>query len=194
MKLLSKFLVGGAAALVLAGTAAVAAQKPIVHHLSVLLPGFGTARIAYTGSVAPKVVMLPRGQVWTANLPVFASPFAQMDRVMADMNAIEANMDRRMAATLAQFQQMQRGVNPVLNAKLSNLPPGTQSYSVVTTMVGNRVCTRTTSFTSAGNGAKPQMVSNVSGDCKAIAPAGDGSTIRASTHVALQAPDVKHSI
>lgn len=191
MKLLSKVLIGGAAAALLAGTAALAAQKPAVHHLSILVPGFGVERIAYTGDVVPKVVMQPRASFG----PFFASPFAQMDHVMAQMNAVQARMDRRMATSLAQFRQMQSGASPVFRANLSKLPAGTQSYSVVTTMVGNKVCTRTTAFTRASNDAKPRMISNMSGDCDGVAPpAGTGSTIRAAMHAAPPAPDVKHSI
>jgi hypothetical protein len=103
-------------------------------------------------------------------------------------------MNRQMAASLAQFHQLQQaGPNGVYRAGLTSLPPGTQSYSVVTTIVGNNVCTRSVRISSGGEGAKPQMISNTSGNCGNAAPSSAGAPIRASTHTA-PAPDTRHSI
>jgi hypothetical protein len=44
-------------------------------------------------------------------------------------------------------------------------PPGSQSYSFVSTMSGSGVCTRSVEITSMGNGAAPRVVSHSSGNC-----------------------------
>lgn len=179
MRRLHKLLLAGAAAaagsaIALAGFGEASADpKPAVHHLSVFVPGYGIERIDYTGAVAPRVVMQPTA------MPVFASPFANFDRVFAQMDAMQAAMDRQMAASLARAPMGANGVT------LASLPPGTQSYSVVTTMVGNKVCTHTVQYLAGANGAKPQTISNTSGDCDGVAaPSGSASAIRASAHPA----------
>jgi hypothetical protein len=195
MRTYHKVLLGGAAAALLAGSAALAASKPVVHHLSVLVPGYGVERIDYTGKAAPRVVLLPGADAWdsAAFASPFAAPFGDFDRIAAQMDAMSAQMDRQMAASLAQFRQLQAAPNGVYRAGLTSLPPGTQSYSVVTTIVGNNVCTRSVRISSGGDGAKPQTISNSSGNCGDAAPSGQGATIRASTHTAPPV-DARHSI
>src|SRR5579863_5819649 len=58
-------------------------------------------------------------------------------------------------------------------AAFRNLPPGSQSYSFISTMSGNGVCTQSVEITSQGNGAAPRVVSHSSGNCApGSAPAG----------------------
>ena len=152
--------------------------KPVVHHLSVFVPGYGVERIDYTGAVAPRVVMPPAA-------PAIAMPFASFDRIFAQMEAMQAALDRQMAASLARAQQMQAaGGIDIGNGIVSTaLPPGTQSYSVVTTVIGGKACTHSVRYVAGADGAKPQMISTTSGDC-AAAPSRDASAIRASSHPA----------
>lgn len=55
---------------------------------------------------------------------------------------------------------------------LRDMPPGGRSYSFVSTMSGNGMCTRSVEITATGNGP-PRIVSHSSGDCGAMTgPAG----------------------
>jgi hypothetical protein len=95
------------------------------------------------------------------------SPFAEMER-------ISAAMDRRMNQMLRNAEAMMAlpDMNGVNDISLQNAPPGTSSYSVVSTISGSHVCTRSVRITSPADGGKPQMVSQSSGDCAGVAPGG----------------------
>ena len=68
--------VTGAAAIMLAGfTSLAAAGSPEYHVMNVQLPDGHVQQIRYTGDVPPTIVLTP-----------VESPFAMMDRMMADMN------------------------------------------------------------------------------------------------------------
>jgi hypothetical protein len=165
----------GAAAAVLAGLCGAAAaqtsqtptsQTPIsqTHVMTVPLPGGGVAEIRYAGAVAPQVFIDPAP---AAALPAFfgaGSPFAEFDRVAAAMDR-EADRMFREAAALA--------ANPaaLTPAALGSLPPGSREYTAVSTMAGDRVCSRSVEIISQGNGAPPRVVTHTSGDC---GPAGPG--------------------
>jgi hypothetical protein len=76
----------------------------------------------------------------------------------------------RQAETLASAPAFAR-TQPI-EAALRNLPPGTQSYTMVSTWSGNGVCTQSVQITSPANGGQPRVVSNSSGNCGS----GPGST------------------
>lgn len=54
---------------------------------------------------------------------------------------------------------------------LRSLPPGTVSYSFVSTTNGGSTCSRSVQVTSLGSGQPPKVVSNNSGDCREAPPA-----------------------
>lgn len=200
MRTISKVLLASLAALITVGTAAYAASRPIVHHLTINVPDFGVERIEYTGNVAPKIVMLPAGSpldaAWPAGAALQDSPFAMMDRIAAQMDAMNSAMDRRMAAAFSDMRALQNfavheGQNPAI---LASLPSGAQGYTVISTMSGNGICARSLTITNLGNGARPQVVSHTSGDCgdAGIAPAETMAT-RAATHT-VSPPEGRHSI
>ena len=82
-------ILAGGAAMLLAGTAAYAADK--LHTLNVSLPDGSVAQIEYSGDVAPKVSVVP------ATVPIaYADPFAELDRMAAYMEAQHAAMMRQM--------------------------------------------------------------------------------------------------
>ncbi len=174
-------ILAGAAALaaagVLAGSAALAANSLPMHRLTIRLPGGGVEHIEYTGNAKPQVTIMPAESIDAAtfadpfwNEPVFlgATPeFAGFDRVAADMNAIEAQMDRDMNAMLQQAQSLAKQMpdaNAPFSASFSNLPAGTESYSFVSTSNGGHFCSRMTTVTANGHG-KPAVVTKTSGDC-----------------------------
>ena len=160
-------LLTACAVVALAGSAAWAAGQSSLHRLTVALPDGGAAQIVYSGDVVPRVVMMPATM---PNDPVFAG-FEQVD---SQMNRMFAAMDREMDAAMRQaaaMAAMPSGNSEGLSdAVLRNLPAGGESYSLVSTMSGGKVCTREVRITSRGNGAKPELVSQTSGDC-AGAPA-----------------------
>lgn len=150
-------LLAGAGALVLAGGLALASSD--LHTMTVRMPDGGVATIRYTGDVKP--------QVSFANNPFavnFAGPpFAIMDR-------ISAQMDRQMAAMIVPFAAM--NANPLMAANLGSMPSGMTQYTSISTMSGGHFCTRTTQITSVGEGQKPKVVSQSSGDCGLSSGAG----------------------
>lgn len=164
MKRISKFALAGAAVAVLAGTAALADN---LHHMTVAAPDGDQVRIDYSGDTAPAVRFLTP-QMIRDQVPVW-SPFARMEHISAAMDAISAQMDRQMAAALVQARQMMAQPVPGLNsAALQSLPAGTQSWSVTTISNGKNVCTRSVRVVSGGGDARPQVISNSSGDCNAV--------------------------
>lgn len=169
-----KWMTAGAAVLALVGTAALAGT---MHHLRVDLPGGGTETIEYSGDTVPKVTFAnPRQLQERVELDAW-SPFAEMARMSAVMDAMTADMDREMQASL---QTMQRLGPTITDAGLGTLPAGTESYTVTTISTGKGVCTRAVRITSTGQGMKPQMVSQSSG-CDDAGPAvGAPRTIKAT--------------
>ena len=180
MRLLSSFLLAGAAVAGLAVLAPTVARELDTHRLTVHLPGGGVETIEYSGKVAPRVtfqpVMVPARTVfdpWADSFwPVgFGMPsFAAFDRMAAEMDA-HMNAMMRQAELLTRLPQGQ----PLDQAVLKDLPPGTTSFSYVATSSGNGVCTHVTRVTRGADDAKPQVVSQTSGDC------GSGSTAPGAT-------------
>jgi hypothetical protein len=178
MRTLRTALLAGVATLGLDLTGAALAQN--LNTMTVRLPNGGLAEIRYVGDVPPRVVFLPQSNSafdgWTPVSPFFVpeSPFAMMDRISAEM-------DRRAAAMFRQAETIatQARSGPPIEAAFGNLSPGSQSYSYVSTMSGNGVCTQSTRITSTGNGP-PKVESSSSGNCGPgaathTAPAGSGA-------------------
>ena len=166
MQLTKSLLIGGVAALALAGTAALAAGSGTpVHEITVRLPGGGIERIEYAGDVAPQVVVSPApfGAMWPAPIAFWQDPgFAALDRISADM-------DRRMDTMLRNARAMAlvpfAGGQGLNEAALRSLPPGASSWSWSASYSGHNVCTRMFSVTEPAGGGKPQVVSRQSGYC-----------------------------
>jgi hypothetical protein len=157
MNTIRKFLVAGAAVVGLAGLAGSAlARGADTHVMTVQLPGGGVEQIRYSGDVAPEVVFGP---------PVDIGYWA-WDDPFADLARISAEMDRAMSGMFREIEAMPMApVNGWSEAALANLPPGTQSYSYVSTISGNGICGRSVQVTSEGPGHKPKVVSKSFGNC-----------------------------
>jgi hypothetical protein len=162
-----------AAALAIGVSGAALAQTSQTHVMTVRLPDGGVAQIRYAGNVAPQV------SVSDATMPVAAwapmpsllgadSPFAMMERISAELDRQTAAMFRQADALAAQPQSGQ------MTTAATNLPPGGQSYSFVSTLSGNGVCSQSVEITSQGDGAPPRIVRHSSGNC-AAAPSGSGT-------------------
>ncbi len=158
-------VLAGIAAVVLAGLS-VAALAGNVHSMTVRLPGGGTERITYTGDRAPKVV-IDRGTAapFARAYVGWHSPFAALERMSAEMRH-QMNAMMRETATMP----LLAGPDRLMQA---GLPRGANSFSVISTMAGNRVCTHVTRIVTGANG-KRHVEQHSSGDChamKAQAPA-----------------------
>jgi hypothetical protein len=141
-------------------------QSQATHVMSVRLPDGSLERIRYAGDPPPEVRFerLPASPF--AFMPVFdgfgpASPFADLERISAAMNRQAAAMlDEAGGLTLSDPDDLMR-------IDFSHLPRGTRGYTVISTMSGDRACTRSLRYFNSGNG-KPQVETSTSGDCGAM--------------------------
>ena len=127
----------------------------------------GVERIFYTGDTPPQVTLPAASPVAYA-----ADPFVVMQRISAEM-------DRETAAMMGQADAMM--VDPMATAPLGapdhlmtvnmgDLPTAARSYSFVSTMSGNGVCSRSVQITSRGDGARLTVVNLhiLHGNCAAV--------------------------
>ena len=157
MRLARTTILAGGAALLLAGTAAYAAEK--IHTLNVSLPDGSVAQIEYTGDVAPKVAVTPAVAVPIA----FADPFAELDRMAAYMEAQHQAMMQQVAA----MQEAALKAGPGQPGQLTvvgNLPAGTH-YTYVSSTTDASGCTQTVEYSSDGSNAQPQVTRTSAGSC-----------------------------
>ncbi len=173
MRILPSLLLAGAVVAGLGLAAPTLARELDLNRLTVHLPGGGVETIEYTGKTVPRLIVHPvavqriadpwaDGFLWPIG---FGMPsFVDIDRIAARMDAQMAAMMRRadMLTHLPQGQTLDQAV-------LKALPPGTTSFSYVSTSSGNGTCTQVTRITRSANDAKPQVVSQTSGDCGAPA-------------------------
>lgn len=167
MRTLKSVLLGGFAALALAASTAVAADKaPSVHEMTIRLPGGAIERIQYTGDVAPRVVV--RSDPFEVSWPNAAIFWSTPS--LAELDRFSAAMDRQLDVLFRQAQALALAPLPnsgsVTETALRNVPPGTSSYTFTSTFTGRGVCTQSVRIIAPANGAKPQVVSNKSGDCE----------------------------
>ena len=168
MRTKTSSILAGFAALTLAGSVALAADKGTPRYeITIPLPGGGTEHIQYTGNVAPQVRFnsLPFAVVWPDRTAFWVDPsFAAFDRMSAEMDRqIDALFQQTRSLTFAPMPDSQ-GLS---EAALKSLPPGSSSYSWISTFTGDHVCTQMLQITAPVNGGKPEVVSNQSGDCDA---------------------------
>ena len=164
MHSLKPLLIAGAAIAGLAVLAPAVARELNTHHMTVPVPGGGVAIIEYSGNVAPKISFRPIAGpqladpfAWSAafDLPSFAA----LDRMAADMDQ-QMNVMMHRAEMLSRLPQD----DGLRSAVMHDLPPGT-SFSMVSETTSNGVCTHVTRITQGAGDAKPQVVSNTSGNC-----------------------------
>jgi len=169
MKILPTTLLAGVASVALAGTVA-------AHTLTLHLPDGTTEQINYAGDVAPQVSFTP-AQAAPADWGFGPnSPFALMQRISAQMDREADAMMRQMQAIAAQplaGPGQLAGGQPI-QVDMTNLPPGTQSYSFVSTLSPSGVCSQSTEIIARGHGEKPEVITHRSGNCSPAAA--DGTT------------------
>lgn len=169
MRIVPTTLLAGVAAVALAGTA-------LAHTLTVQLPGGATEYVQYSGDIAP--------QISFGTIPIAAGPSSAFgpNSPFALMQQISAQMDRETAAMMNEINQLQSAAfssfanpGPTMQAAMTNVPPGTQSYSFVSTLSPSGVCSQSMQITSNGPGQKPQIVTHSSGNCGAMGVGGPTS-------------------
>lgn len=170
MNLLPATLLAGVASAALAGSVA-------AHTLTLQLPDGTTEQITYSGDVAPQVSFTP-AQAAPATGPQTAggpqSPFALMRQIAAQMDRDADAMMRQMQEIAA---QPLAGPGQPIQIDMSELPPGTQSYSFVSTLSPSSVCSQSTEIIARGPGQKPQVITHRSGNCGAAPAGGGGATV-----------------
>jgi hypothetical protein len=125
------------------------------HHINVTLPDGSIAQVDYVGDTAPRVVLRPISTVPISKVPVSTVPvstvpvaaqnpvfaiafsgFAQMDRIVADMQRQQQVMMQRAAA-------MQRAMVAHPVAVMASAGQHGASFSYVSTTTSNNGCTQT---------------------------------------------------
>jgi hypothetical protein len=163
----------GIAAAGLTGLALAAA--PAFHDMTLDIPGGGIAHIRYIGDTPPKVNFV-RSE--TALAPAAfgpsASPFAELDR-------ISALMDAQMAEMMLHARMMQQ-------AAMQQVPFGASGEGgLIQAGSGQGFCMHSVQITSDGRSA-PKVVSQTSGNCGAEAkPAAPAAAAGQSAPDPLQA-------
>ena len=169
MRISTSLIIAGAAVIGLAGLAPTIARELDTHTVTVRVPGGGVETITYTGKVAPQIsfqqvpVSGPVDGSFVAFAPFssFAGPsFAGFDRISAEM---DRQMDAMMRQALMMAAMPQQ--SPLYHATLNGVPEGAATFSMVSETSSNGVCTHVTRITQGAGDAKPQMVSQTSGNC-----------------------------
>jgi len=208
MRLVRTAIIAGVASAVLAGAAFAARDEARgdTRVMLVALPDGSVQQVRYQGDVAPQVVLIrtpaPARFVDTAFGP--DSPFAEMDRISAMMEAQSQAMMRQAAMMqahmAAQPSTAAPGGNGVVMTNAQGQPVGVMHYSYVSSTTSADGCTQTVSYSSDNAGAtgvatgEPKLIRTSSGHCgAAIAPAGNAPgrvTPTATAPAAKPAPKI----
>ena len=191
MRISTSLILAGATVIGLAGLAPTVARELDRHTVTVSLPDGGVETITYTGTVAPRVNFQARPVFGPVDSPFVAfTPFPSF----AALDRISAEMDRQMDVMLHQAQMMAAMPQDqaLYNATLKGLPQGSTSFSMVSETTSNGVCTHVTRITQAAGDARPQMVSQTSGNCgegaHSAAPSSNPDVKQISYHMPAARP------
>lgn len=163
MRFLPTVVVAGIGSLALAGSAI--AQT--THTMDVRLPDGSLEQIQYSGNTPPQVEITP-AQTFARvmGIPGWAfgptSPFAEMQRIVAEANRQTAAMLRQAAALAAQPLPDSNGA---ISIDLADAPAGMRVMTFSTRYTGNGVCTTDMEVTSIGPHGRPHVISHRSGEC-----------------------------
>jgi hypothetical protein len=143
-----------AAGIALAALGPAMARDASVHVLNVVLPDGQVEQVSYRGASPPHFVVVPVEDA--VPVGIADSPFAEFERM-------SAMMDRQMGAMMQQAAALSR-VTPAL---LAQMPSGASGTTYVVPFSSDGARMRSTQITCAPGMARPQEVSNVSGECAA---------------------------
>ena len=196
MPMLRTALIAGAASALLAGAALAAHDES--RTMLVALPDGSVQHIQYRGDVAPRLVILPAAQSVGLLDAAFGpgSPFAEMERISAAMDAQAAAMMRQAATLQAQVPAAQFPAAQGKGVTMTNAqgePVGVMHYSYVSSTTSADGCTQTVSYSSdaAAASGEPRIIRTSSGDCGAGAnPVGRPGAVTPTAAPAKPAPTV----
>lgn len=166
MQGLRKAVLAGAAVIALVGVAGLAAAEiKNAHVLDVRLPDGSMAHIRYVGDTPPTVSFAPAPSAFSIFSAVSdpfgpGSPFAALEQIAQGMDRQAEAMLREASARPGPFTGPD-----LMQVDIGKLPPGAQGFSMVSTMSGNGLCTRSVEYRSLGDGKPPQVVTRTSGAC-----------------------------
>jgi hypothetical protein len=184
MRSTRKTALAAAATAVVVGIAGLAAAAiSNAHTMTVRLPDGSVEQIHYLGDKPPQVTF----QSGSAAVPGFAAiadPFGP-GSPFSDLERMSAIMERQSQALLQQMVSLPDvawgSKGGLQTTDLGGLPAGVRSYSVVSTLSGNGVCTRSVHYRSFGDGKQPQVVTHTSGNC-GVPQGADSTGVSAHTH------------
>ena len=168
MRPLRKAILAGAAAIAPVGVAGLAvAEIKNARVLDVRLPDGSLAHIRYVGDTPPTVSFAPAPPALSILSPAYdpfgpGSPFAALERISQAMDRQAEAMLREASARPGLFTGPD-----LMQVDVGKLPPGAEAFSMVSTMSGNGVCTRSVEYRPLGDGKPPQVVTRTSGTCTA---------------------------
>ncbi|KRB81145.1 hypothetical protein ASE00_14110 [Sphingomonas sp. Root710] len=169
MRIVRTAIIAGVAAAALAGAAFAAHDQG--KTMLVALPDGSVQHIRYEGDATPRVVLVPVRAPATLYEAAFgpASPFAEMERISAALDAQAAAMMRQAAMMEAQAPAANGEAITLTNA--AGQPVGVMHYSYVSSTRNADGCTRTVRISSAGSEQQPRVIRTSAGDCGAAQPA-----------------------
>jgi hypothetical protein len=187
MRLVSKAVLAGLGVAALAGAAYAAEQS--IHVMAVPLADGSVMHIRYFGDKKPQIaVVAPQQQARGFELPMAYGDPLSIDRMFEEMDAQADTMMRQAAAMAA---QQPRAGGQIDAAALQGVPAGSSvSYSFTSSSNGQGGCVQSYEMASYGNGSKPQVIEQHSGDCSALAK----PRINASATAPAKAAPVKPAV
>ncbi|ATE64313.1 hypothetical protein [Rhizorhabdus dicambivorans] len=163
MRLVRTAIIAGVASAALAGAAF--AGHADNRMMLVALPDGSVHHVPYQPAAAPRVVLVPIAQPVSLFDVAFGpgSPFAEMERISAAMDAQADAMMRQAAAMRAQAPHGKG----IVMTNAQGQPVGMMQYSFVSTSISANGCTQTVSYSSNGVNAagEPKVVRTSAGDC-----------------------------
>ncbi len=168
MRIVRSAIIAGIASAALAGAASAGNDKS--NMMLVTLPDGSVEHIRYEGDVAPRVVLVPTPTAASFFEAAFgsSSPFAEMERISAEMEAQAAAMMRE-AATIQARGPASNGDGVVLTNGAGQ-PVGVMQYSYVSSTTSADGCTRTVRISSSASAPQPNVIRTNAGDCSAARP------------------------
>lgn len=167
MRLVRTAIFAGLASAALAGAAFAARDDHKV--MLVALPDGSVQHIRYEGEVAPRLVLIPAPAPASLVDVAFGpgSPFAEMERISAMMEARSQAMLREAAALQAQLPATPGNGPGIVMTNADGQPVGVMHYSFTSSSISADGCTRTVSYSSDGAAApdQPRVIRTSSGTC-----------------------------
>lgn len=166
MRFVRTAIIATVASAAIAGAALAAGDD--AKMMLVALPDGSVQHIRYQGDIAPQLIVLPTAQPVNLFDVAFGpgSPFAEMERISAAMDAHAAAMLRRAAAMQADVASPDREGLGIIMTNAQGEPVGAMRYSYVSTVTTADGCTQTISYSSDGATTRqPKVIKTSSGSC-----------------------------